>query len=113
MGEDLHFEHAAQEATLLDYLHEVEHMADRIGRLEGAIDEAVKKAPTPMRSDPVDALRQEMRSCMSQEATTTLTSESTARGGPRVGDYGSSDSSRIRSSVRRGSAPECGTDRVR
>jgi hypothetical protein len=24
------FEHAAQEATLLDYLHEVEHVTDRI-----------------------------------------------------------------------------------
>ena len=37
----VHFEHAAQEATLLDYLHEVEHVADRIERLERAIDEAV------------------------------------------------------------------------
>src|SRR6202165_5779515 len=44
----VHFEHAAQEATLLDYLHEVEHMADRLERLERAIDEAVKTAPERM-----------------------------------------------------------------
>lgn len=45
----VHFEHAAQETTLLDYLHEVEHVAERIERLERAIDEAVKTAPTRMR----------------------------------------------------------------
>lgn len=45
----VHFEHAAQEATALDYLHEVEHVADRIARLEHAIDEAVKTAPARMR----------------------------------------------------------------
>src|SRR5436309_10642146 len=38
----VHFEQAAQEATLLDYVHEVEHMAGRIERLERAIDEAIK-----------------------------------------------------------------------
>ena len=55
----VHFEHAAQEATLLDYLHEVEHMADRIERLERAIDEAVKTAPAPMRAviEALQALR--------------------------------------------------------
>src|SRR6202165_1658116 len=46
----VHFEQAAQEATLLDYLHEVEHMADRLERLERAIDEAVKTAPERMRA---------------------------------------------------------------
>jgi transposase len=45
----VHFEHAAQEATVLDYLHEVEHMAGRVERLERAIDEAVKTAPERMR----------------------------------------------------------------
>jgi transposase len=45
----VHFEHAAQEATLLEYLHEVEHVADRIERLEHAIDHAVKVAPERMR----------------------------------------------------------------
>jgi len=55
----VHFAHAAQEATLLDYLHEVEHVADRIARLEHAIDEAVKAAPERMRAviDALQALR--------------------------------------------------------
>ncbi len=55
----VHFEHAAQEATLLDYLHEVEHMADRIARLEHAIDDAVKTAPARMRAviEALQALR--------------------------------------------------------
>ena len=46
----VHFDHAAQEATLLDYLHEVDHVASRIERLERAIDEAVKTAPRQMRA---------------------------------------------------------------
>lgn len=46
----LQFEQPAQEATRLDYLHEVEHVADRIDRLERAIDEAVKTAPARMRA---------------------------------------------------------------
>lgn len=46
----VHFDHAAQEATLLDYLHEVDHVASRIERLERAIDEAVKTAPMQMRA---------------------------------------------------------------
>ena len=46
----MHFEHAAQEATLLDYLHEVEHVAGAIERLERAIDEAVTTAPEQMRA---------------------------------------------------------------
>jgi transposase len=54
-----HFEHPAQEATLLDYLHEVEHVADRIDRLECAIDDAVQAAPTQMRAvlEALQALR--------------------------------------------------------
>jgi transposase len=38
------FEPPAQQATLLDYLHEVDHMAARVKRLEQAITEAVKRA---------------------------------------------------------------------
>jgi transposase len=55
----VHFEHAAQQATLLDYLHEVEHMADRVERLEHAIDDAVKTAPERMRAviEALQALR--------------------------------------------------------
>jgi transposase len=44
----VHFEQPAQEYTMLDYLHEVEHMDDRIRRLEQAIEEAVKLAPPRM-----------------------------------------------------------------
>jgi transposase len=45
-----HFEHAAQEATLLDYLHEVEHAGERIVRLERAIDAAVQSVPESLRA---------------------------------------------------------------
>lgn len=40
----LRFAQVAQEWTRLDYLHEVEHMAERVERLEQAIAEAVKLA---------------------------------------------------------------------
>ena len=55
----VHFAQGAQEATLLDYLHEVEHVAERIARLERAIDEAVKTVPESMRAviDALQALR--------------------------------------------------------
>jgi transposase len=46
----VHFAHAAQEATLLDYVHEVDHVVGRLERLERAIDEAVKTAPERMRT---------------------------------------------------------------
>jgi len=42
--QQLRFEQVAQESTRLDYLHEVEHMAERVKRLEQAIAEAVKLA---------------------------------------------------------------------
>jgi transposase len=38
----LRFEHPAQESTRLDYVHEVEHMAERVLRLEQAITDAIK-----------------------------------------------------------------------
>ncbi len=41
----LRFEHLAQEATFLDYLHEVEHEAERVKRLDQAIDQAIDSAP--------------------------------------------------------------------
>ena len=40
----LRFTQLAQEATRQDYLHEVEHMRERVARLEQAITEAVKLA---------------------------------------------------------------------
>ena len=53
------FDQAAQEATLLDYIHEVDHVAARIERLEGAIDAAVQTAPARMRAviEALQALR--------------------------------------------------------
>jgi transposase len=44
----IRFGQPAQEATLQDYLHEVEHMGERIQRLEKAIAEAVKLAPAQL-----------------------------------------------------------------
>jgi len=56
---EVHFEQMAQEATLLDYLNEVEHAAARIARLDGAMEEAVKVAPSKMRAviEALQALR--------------------------------------------------------
>jgi transposase len=45
-----HFEQVAQEATLLDYVHEVEHAGERIERLEKAIDGAIEGMPKTMRA---------------------------------------------------------------
>jgi transposase len=52
----VHFDHAAQEATLLDYLHEVDHVAARLERLEAAIASAVQSAAPRMRGV-IDALQ--------------------------------------------------------
>ena len=57
--QEVHFEQTAQEATLLDYLHEVEHVGARIVRLDGAIEEAVKRRRPQMRAviEALQALR--------------------------------------------------------
>lgn len=47
---DVRFEQVAQEAVLRDYLHEVEHAAARLERLERAIDQAVAAAPPAQRA---------------------------------------------------------------
>jgi transposase len=44
----VHFPHKAQEVAWLNYLHEVEHVAQRIQPLEQAIDEAVREAPAEL-----------------------------------------------------------------
>jgi transposase len=44
----IQFPQAAQESTLLDYRHEVEHMGERVQRLEQAIADAVKQASPQM-----------------------------------------------------------------
>ena len=56
---EVHFEQMAQEATLLDYPHEVEHAEGRIARLDLAIEEAVKLTPPQMRAviEALQALR--------------------------------------------------------
>jgi len=64
------FEHPAQEATLLDYVHEVEHAARRIERLEHAIDEAIKTAPVRMRA--VIAALQALRGIAQVSAVTIV-----------------------------------------
>jgi transposase len=46
----LRFDKPAQEATYLDYLHEVEHAAERIERLDRAIDEAIQTLPRAMQA---------------------------------------------------------------
>src|ERR1700689_3963783 len=53
------FEQPALEATLADYLHEVEHAAERIIRLEQCIEEAVAQAAPEMRAviEALQALR--------------------------------------------------------
>jgi transposase len=57
--EQVHFDQPALEATLLDYVHEVDHMSERIDRLEKSIDEAIAKAPPEMRAviEALQALR--------------------------------------------------------
>lgn len=53
---EVHFDQPAQEATLADYLHEVEHVQDRIARLEKAIDDSIETMPEKMQAV-VDALQ--------------------------------------------------------
>jgi transposase len=46
----VHFDQQALEATLLDYVQEVDHAAARIERLEKSIDEAIATAPIEIRA---------------------------------------------------------------
>jgi transposase len=56
---NVRFDQSALEATLEHYLHEVEHIAERILKLEKAIDEAVKQASPEIRAviEALQALR--------------------------------------------------------
>jgi transposase len=54
--QQVHFEQPAQEAVFWDYVHEVEHAAARIERLEQAVTEAVRSAPVALRKV-IDALQ--------------------------------------------------------
>lgn len=55
----VHFDLAALEATVCDYVHEVEHVAGRLERLERAIRQAACSAPPKMRAviEALQALR--------------------------------------------------------
>lgn len=53
------FEQFALDATMKDYLHEVDHADERLERIERAIDQAVELVPAPMRT--VIAALQAMR----------------------------------------------------
>lgn len=65
------FEYGAQNATLLDYRTEVERGAERITRLEKAIDQAVQDAPAQMKAV-IEAL-QALRGVAKITATTLVT----------------------------------------
>lgn len=66
----LRFEHPAQEATFLDYLHEVEHETERVKRLDLAIDQAIDSAPAEMRA--LIAGLQALRGIQKVSATTLV-----------------------------------------
>lgn len=66
------FDQPALEATLSDYVEEVDHVAARIVKLEKAIDEAVQKAPAGIRAV-VEAL-QALRG-VAQTTAATIVSE--------------------------------------
>jgi transposase len=55
----VHFEQPALEATLSDYVYEVDRAVERIQRLDKAIDEAIRVAPTEIRTvvEALQALR--------------------------------------------------------
>jgi transposase len=55
----VHFDQPALEATLADYVEEVDHVAARILKLEKAIDAAVQQAPTEIKAviEALQALR--------------------------------------------------------
>jgi len=64
------FAQPAQEATLADYLHEVEHVATRLERLDRAIDEAVEGMPPRMQA--VIAALQALRGVAKLSAATIV-----------------------------------------
>ena len=68
----LKFPEAAREAALQDYLDEVDHVATRIGKLEQAIDEAVRQASPEIRAV-IEAL-QSLRG-VAQTTAATIVSE--------------------------------------
>jgi transposase len=76
--------HAEQSTTLLDHIMEVDHQAQRIERLEGAIDRAVHDAPAHLKAI-VDAL-QSLRGVAKITAITLATEFGTFRRFERAGE---------------------------
>jgi transposase len=68
----VHFDQPALEATLADYLEEVDHVAARILKLDKAIDEAVRQTPPEIRAV-IEAL-QSLRG-VAQTTAATIASE--------------------------------------
>lgn len=64
------FAQPAQQATLEDYLHEMEHQSARVEHLERAIDTAVQSVPHPMRA--VIAALQSLRGVAKVSAVTLV-----------------------------------------
>jgi transposase len=114
--EQVHFEQPAQEYTLLDYVHEVDHVADRIRRLEQAMAEAIKLAPAPMQ-EVVQAL-QALRG-IAQISAVTIVAElgkiSRFEGARQLMGYSGAVSSEHTSGtrVRRGSITKTGNAHLR
>jgi len=65
------FDAPAQEATLVDYRHEVDHATERIARLERALTAVVAAAPAPLRA--VIAALQALRGIAMLGAVTIVT----------------------------------------
>jgi transposase len=70
MKDHVRFDQPALEATLLDYMHEVDHAGERIQRLEKAINEAVATAPESIRA--VVAALQALRGIAGMTAVTIM-----------------------------------------
>jgi transposase len=110
------FDLAAQQITLADYLHEVEHAAERITRLERAIDEAVAAAPARTRQV-IDGL-QSLRG-VAKLAAVTIVAElgqvSRFASAPQLMGYAGVVSSERSSGerVRRGWITKCGNAHLR
>lgn len=110
------FEHAAQEATRRDYLHEVEHVAERIVRLERSIDGAVESMPESQRA--VIAGLQSLRGVAKISAVTLVSElgQISRFGSPRqLMGYAGMVSSEYSSGekVRRGSISKAGNAHLR
>jgi transposase len=68
---EVKFDLFAQQATLEDYLAEVDHVGQRIARLEKRIDEAVEEAPATMKA--VVSALQALRGIAKMSAVTIVT----------------------------------------